>query len=56
MGWIDEQLKAFANKAMVISSREFLVRYDNLRKNNTKLNDVVHFKPFEDIKKLLEDN
>lgn len=51
-----EQLKAFANKAMIISSREFLIRYDNLRKNNTKLNDVVHFKPFEDIKKLLEDN
>ena len=48
-----EQMKAFANNASIISSREFLVRYDNLQKNNTKLNDNVKFRQLEDIKKIL---
>ena len=50
-----EQMHIFANSASRISSREFINRYNNLRKNNTKLNDVVRFKQLEDIKKLLQD-
>lgn len=50
-----EQLRAFANNASIISSREFLSRYNNLRKNNNKLNTYTRFKPFEDLKKVLEE-
>ena len=50
-----EQLRVYANNASLISSREFLQRYNNLRKNNTKLNNAFKYKPFEDIKDLLED-
>ena len=48
-----EQMHIFANNASRISSREFIARYNNLRKNNTKLNDVVHFRPFEELRNLL---
>jgi len=51
-----EQLRVFANNASRISSREFINRYNNLRKNNTKLNDNVRFKPLQDLRKLLEED
>ena len=50
-----EQLRAYANNASIISSREFLSRYNNLRKNNTKLNSVVKFKPLYNLKDLLQE-
>lgn len=50
-----EQLRAYANNASIISSREFLSRYNNLRKNNTKLNTEFKYKPFEDLKAILEE-
>ena len=50
-----EQMKAFANNASIISSREFLSRYSNLQKNSSKHNDNIKFKQLEDIKKILED-
>ena len=51
-----EQLKAFANDAITISSREFIARYNNIRKSASKLNEAPKFKPFEDLKKLLEED
>ena len=50
-----EQLRVYANNASIISSREFLSRYNNLRKNNIKLNSVVKFKPLYNLKELLEE-
>ena len=49
-----EQLHVYANSASVISSSEFISRYNNLRKNSTKLNSTVKFRPLEDIKDYLE--
>lgn len=51
-----EQLRVYANNASIISSREFLSRYTNLRKNSTKINNSFKFKPFEDLKILLQDD
>lgn len=48
-----EQMRVFANSASRISSREFIQRYNSIKKNNTKLNDVVKFKPFDELRKLL---
>lgn len=50
-----EQLRVFSNDASVISSREFIQRYNNFQSNNKHLNNYVSFRPFEDLKKLLED-
>lgn len=50
-----EQLRVFANSASRISSREFMARYNNLRKNATKLNKDIKYKPLIDLRKLLED-
>lgn len=53
---IMEQMKVYSNNASIISSREFVARYENMKKNSTKLNNTVHFKPFEDLRKLLEED
>lgn len=50
-----EQLKVFSNEASIISSREFLIRYDNFKKNNKHLNTEFKFRQLQDLKKLLED-
>ena len=48
-----EQLRAFSNNASIISSREFIARYNNLKKNNTKLNKKFSYKPLAKLKQLL---
>lgn len=51
-----EQLRVFSNDASIISSNEFINRYNNLRKNNQKVSTYKSFKPFEDLKCLLEED
>jgi len=50
-----EQLKVFSNEAHRISSEEFINRYHNFKKNNQKLVEYKSFKPFEQLKELLQD-
>lgn len=49
-----EQLRVFYNDASIISSREFLQRYDNLKKNNKYINNKISNKPLKELKELLE--
>lgn len=49
-----EQLRVFSNDASIISSREFISRYENFRKNNSRLNTPFVYKPFKDLKQILE--
>lgn len=48
-----EQLKVFSNDSSIISSREFMLRYENFKKNNTYISNKVKYKPFAELKKLL---
>ncbi|MDO4940602.1 MAG: NYN domain-containing protein [Erysipelotrichaceae bacterium] len=50
-----EQLKAFSNDSAIISSREFMLRYDNFKKNNKFIANRINYKPFAELKKLLEE-
>lgn len=50
-----EQLRVFSNDSSIISISEFLNRYSNFKKNNQKLNDYKPYKPFIDLKELLEE-
>lgn len=51
-----EQLRVYSNDASIISSREFLNRYENFRRNSKHLSTYKPFRPFEDLKNLLERN
>lgn len=48
-----EQLKVFSNDSSIISSREFMLRYENFKKNNTFISNKIKNKPFAELKKLL---
>ena len=49
-----EQLSVFSSDAFRLSSREFLARYGNMRKNMTHI-EKVSIRPLEQIKELLEE-
>ena len=49
-----EQVRILSNNSSRLSSREFLIRYDNFKKNNTKVNNIKPYKPLEELKFLLE--
>lgn len=48
-----EQFGAFSKDASIISSREFLLRYENIKKNNTYENKKINNRPLEELRKLL---
>lgn len=48
-----EQFGAFSKDASIISSREFLLRYDNFKKNNHYDNNKLKNRPLEELRKLL---
>jgi len=51
-----EQLKVLSESSYRISSREFIERYHNLRKNNQPIEKVPNNRPFAELKKLLEED
>ena len=48
-----EQLSVFSSDAFRLSSREFLARYNNMRKNNT-YNKKISNRPLEQLRDLLD--
>ncbi len=49
-----EQIRVFANGASRLSSRAFIERYNNFKKDKIK-NDIVPNRPMQDLRKLFED-
>ncbi len=50
-----EQLKVSSNGSSVLSSREFIIRYENFQKNNTRYNTKISNRPLESLRYLLEE-
>jgi len=51
-----EQLTVYSNNASVISSREFLERYENLKKSYLKNDSPIKNRPLENLRELLEED
>ncbi len=50
-----EQMKLIHNSSSLISSREFMMRYANFKKSHSSQNNFKPNRPFEELKKLLEE-
>ena len=48
-----EQLKVFSSSSNRLSSREFLMRYENMRKTSSKLNSRFNYRPLSELRELL---
>ena len=51
-----EQLRIFSSNARRISSREFMMIYKNFKKNNLEEYKPLTYRPFENLKELLEED
>lgn len=50
-----EQIRVLSNASLRLSSREFMVRYANFKKNHLTKQELPAHKPLSELKKLLED-
>ena len=48
-----EQIRVLSNSSLRLSSREFMMRYENFRKNNLSKQELPKNKPLNDLKNLL---
>ncbi|MDO4198648.1 MAG: NYN domain-containing protein [Erysipelotrichaceae bacterium] len=50
-----EQMKLVYNDSSIISSREFMMRYNNFRKNTSYKNNIKPNRPLSELRKILEE-
>lgn len=50
-----EQIRVLSNASLRLSSREFMMRYSNFKKNHLTKQDLPAHKPLAELKKLLEE-